>query len=653
MIIVYVIIPGGILYRLAYPDEHDFLLVFGLSCVLGLITQSTIILILKILGIFQLFIFYPVLFIGLFIALRNRILFDKPVTMPASPYLFVLLVLIGMVTVVSIYYSPRILWENQNTMYGDVIYHMSNSAEVLHHWPLENPQVAGEDWNYHHFFSYLIPVGISAVTGIPISDVFMRLLPGFSATLLLILLFSVSYRINNSPAAGLITGFITMFHADTGWALTRYLKLSQSLHFQSPMGQKLYESLTTGYALIYLTAFIIVFHHWIISKKQPTIIQGGVVALLAFIIAGTKLSMMPPLLIGLALFIAIRLIFQGRLVKRVLSFLLIAGCVATPLTLFFVTGNNTAGHLADFSFAAIVHNSPFYQTLVGTQSSVLTEALLIVSWIMGYLGIVGVGAAVFLYSQRGQHTDLTLWMLLVFVVGLILAMVIDLIIDQHQFIDPGQIFFAIMTGHVIAQLINKNAFRKYPVRLAIFSILLIPTILYAYTRLKHGLYNDYFTIRESLKAEDETVSQYADGIEWIRTQTNPDAVLLVNHDGIFLSGFAERRIYYESALMGGNIARLRLMFGEDYEPFPERSAVKAQFFRSPSGESVVDLIETYGEVYLIIDNVEILPRGGVGWKIEEIDTTLSLPEDYVSLAYDSKSIQIYRLINPGSEEGSQ
>lgn len=69
----------------------------------------------------------------------------------------------------------------------DSVAHISFAAEAKHHWPLEEPQVAGIPFEYH-YLAHLHGAGISQVTGVDLPIVFLRLYMLPMAALILLLL---------------------------------------------------------------------------------------------------------------------------------------------------------------------------------------------------------------------------------------------------------------------------------------------------------------------------------------------------------------------------------------------------------------------------------------------------------------------------------
>jgi hypothetical protein len=73
---------------------------------------------------------------------------------------------------------------NEFTYQHDYIFHLSLAGEALHHWPLQNPNVAGTPLRYH-WFSYFHLAGMAQVTGVSLPTVYFAIFP---ATLLVLLL---------------------------------------------------------------------------------------------------------------------------------------------------------------------------------------------------------------------------------------------------------------------------------------------------------------------------------------------------------------------------------------------------------------------------------------------------------------------------------
>ncbi|MEJ7787047.1 MAG: hypothetical protein WKF96_19775, partial [Solirubrobacteraceae bacterium] len=71
----------------------------------------------------------------------------------------------------------------------DTVFQLAVATEALHHWPITNPQVAGEPLPYHNF-AFVHLAAIAQVTGIDLATIRLRLylVPGVLAIVLLLVL---------------------------------------------------------------------------------------------------------------------------------------------------------------------------------------------------------------------------------------------------------------------------------------------------------------------------------------------------------------------------------------------------------------------------------------------------------------------------------
>jgi len=639
VLIVYAFIPGVLAYWWLRSSERDWLMLFGMGWTVGLALQSITLLLLTIAGVQHWYIMYPIVIPILLVLLHLKLGKKIDVVGPPVWSVIALLALCGLATAAAFYYSPDVLFEHQRTVYHDIVFHAGNIAELLHSWPLTDPRIAGTPQNYH-YFSYFIPIGIVRLTGLPITDVLLRLIPGFGAVLLAVQMFNAGRLVGKKATAGLVTAVVLLFHADVGWAITRYLQTEKFIQFSNVLSQSISGSMSTLYGLFFLAGFLIVAYRWL-NKDGHTVTDGILCVLLAAMTAGSKSSAMPAVLLGLVGLLGWKLVSKRQFDKPGFSLLLIAGAAATAVTLLVTTGEGGLTSYIGIAPGTVLFKTPFYRNIIGESTSLLINLGLVPVWAFGYLGIGLVGLAIYLWQRQENSKAFGLWILFSLVAGLSLSLTFDLFGDERFFLDSVQLMLALVVGAAVVRLAGM---RHIPRILSgmLLIVFMLPVMLNSIQRLRSSGYNIYFTFGELQAGTPQPVSDYLTALDWMRANLPEDAVLVTQHGEIFLSAFAERRTYYETARVGP-VNNALLQQGVEVNPYPERVETIEHLYTSPDRETINRLIDEYGEVYLVVDHVNILWNDGYGWQVENIDSLLDLPEGSAELIYDVPSIRIYHL----------
>lgn len=87
------------------------------------------------------------------------------------------------------------------TYFQDVSYHLSIAAEALHHWPIENPSVAGESLRYHTFAHMHAAAG-AQITGLELEVVLNRFFGIFQLGLLSLQIFVLGRWVGRRAIVG-------------------------------------------------------------------------------------------------------------------------------------------------------------------------------------------------------------------------------------------------------------------------------------------------------------------------------------------------------------------------------------------------------------------------------------------------------------------
>ena len=105
---------------------------------------------------------------------------------------------------------PELSYQIENSYYQDKVLFVSLAAEAVHHWPLQDPNLAGTALHYHYFY-FLHEAAVHQVTGISLfQEEFRLVLPVLA--LLVLLQFAYAGRVfARSPASGVVGAVLFLF----------------------------------------------------------------------------------------------------------------------------------------------------------------------------------------------------------------------------------------------------------------------------------------------------------------------------------------------------------------------------------------------------------------------------------------------------------
>jgi hypothetical protein len=180
----FVIAPGWLLFRAIMPGVRSPLHQFAVGWALGYVLEILAFSLTAALDVRDLFLLYPVVVAlpAIIVWRRRRAPSPAPPTEPGDDpdtrwrWATCGLCLLALVYIGGVYFTETPLPGSVDKVaYNpDLTYHVAIAGEAKHHWPLESPNVAGEELSYH-YFSHLDVAAASQVTGIEIPVVFFRL----------------------------------------------------------------------------------------------------------------------------------------------------------------------------------------------------------------------------------------------------------------------------------------------------------------------------------------------------------------------------------------------------------------------------------------------------------------------------------------------
>jgi hypothetical protein len=234
------------------------------------------------------------------------------------------------------------------TYQHDYIFHLSLAGEALHHWPLQNPNVAGTPLRYH-WFSYFHLAGMAQVTGVSLPVVYFAIFP---ATLLVLLLCELALAgplLGGALWAGPIAALMLIFVGEIDFSK---LELQPFLEVM-PIFLRYSPPFLFG-ATIFVPALISLCEA--LEGDRTSRGQWAILALLLVGCSGGEAAIVPLLGGGIGGFVAYRWLVDRVVDRRALAAL--GGTIVVFLlsTVALYSGSSTGG--VKLSFPAAVQLAP-------------------------------------------------------------------------------------------------------------------------------------------------------------------------------------------------------------------------------------------------------------------------------------------------------
>jgi hypothetical protein len=642
----YVVLPGILTCRVLGLYATDRALLLGMGTSVGLASLAFVDVAARAARAPYLVSLYPVAMVGLFLASRRHLRAASGPAPAAAAHTGALLLVAAAAAELHTLYSPGLL---EQAVPMDLLFHAGNAAELRHHWPLQDPRVAGTPLNYH-FLSASLPAAASQWTGLPVADLCLVLVPGLMVALLALQVYNASRVIVGDALAGILAAALVVFHADVG----AFLGLPPGA-FRSYLGAGLYSSPSTLMGLIGVVSLSIPVHGWLGGADRSRR-AAFVLVLLAAAVSGTKGSAMPVVLLGLAAVVAYRMLAR-RGAKDAVALAGLLALASAPMTLWLLVGPGSYRGQVQVRPGALPHTSAFYQTVCSLITSADLSrptvepcalpfhlaAAVDVAWLAGYLGLGGLGALLWLAREKKPIGDTPVFILGVATAGVLLAFTLGTSsgLSQLFFLYNGQVLLAILGGAALAGAFRSPGQGRWVAAALLLLAFGLPMAERGATALAEGLARDR---RMASLVPAPPVRLYNEGLAWLRRHAPTDAVVVTRHGAMVVSAYAERRSFYETGFFSPRGHALR--WSGHAEPYPERVAARDRLARAadPTVNAQVAAAAGANDLLLVQDNVR--RRGWPGLVQLEVGTLRGvppLPAAWASPAYENEAIRIYRI----------
>jgi hypothetical protein len=517
----------------------------------------------------------------------------------------------------------------------DILFHGGNAAELRHRWPLEDPRVAGVPLRYH-LLAYALPVAAADLGSAPVADALFTLAPLLWLALLALQLRNAGQALLADARAGAAAAAIVLFHADPG----RVLGLDDGA-FNSYLATGLYGSPTTLCGFVLLAGLALSLQEFVARGERR---QLGALALLAAAASAAKTTVLPVVVAGLALQ-TLLLAWRGRQdeARRLGTALVVTALAGAPFTLWQNAGAESYSTMARLGFAAAFTSSAFAGRLqqwlgpgaLGGLAAVPGFGL----WLVGYLGLSGVAAALWIARHKSEITAVQGGALAVAASGLAASVVVNAPgLSQLFFLYNGQVLLALFAGAAVVESLSRP--RRLAEALTTVTLVLatLPTIEHVAVALPELLDKD----REDARYVRPAVERdYAAGLDWLREHASRDAVVWADNPSMLLSALGEVRVYYEN----GTYSARAWHVAEGQEPWPERVALQQQLLRRPDAAALAAARRAMGpgpRLLVVADSVQAsVDDGIVGPTLGAVPRRRLFPEALFDLRFVNGAMQVY------------
>ncbi len=639
--IAYALFPGFLSYLLLVGRQRSPLEALALAMPIGMAIQIGCFVLSAAIGERWLFFAYPVPY-ALVTALyaRRHALKPrwparrKPGVSPVSALAaFAVTVVATLVVYGSLFAaSPLPRDVHSASYYPDLIYNLSLASEILHHWPPMNPSVSGVALHYHIFVN-IHSAATAQVTHIALASIVLRLEPALLVAVIGLQLFVLGRRLTGSAAAG---------SAIAGFAALALGLLAGELNFSSHVlaggGLPAIGLLLSPSYLLGAVFFLAVLGVLIDGLRGGSPARhAALLGLLGFGAVGAKVTVVPVLLGGLALF-ALGLLPRPRslrprvsppVARTVAVGLAVLGAIAVGGYLLLYRGGGEGVKLKplDFlsysGFASVyqrAHHSPLYAL-----AACLAAVTVLCALMLPLAGALLVRDRWLPRRAAGTPERLLVCMLAASLPPFaLLAVPGD---SESYFVVYGFLAAVLVSAEGITRALSalapggRVAGSHAPARSVVAAAALV--VLVCLTIASEIFEQTAPTIGHLLRGQPTFQASGAEGrrgitaeelrgLTWVSDHTPTSAVIAVNNHQLggdnggsrylYYSALAERRVFLESWQYTPQGAEYSVR-GDAASPFPRMLALNEAAVTDASPAAISLLRHRYGVRYIVIDRL--------------------------------------------------
>lgn len=493
------------------------------------------------------------------------------------------------------YTLPR--GDESHYMYEDILWHLGNVEETIHHWPLQDPRFSGTPF-YYHLFTYFHLASQTIVTGVSSQIVVFRTFIPLFLLWTSILSFALAQYLWKNPLKSFVAIALLFFTASLE------IFRSQDLWFLNTFFTGLFYSLTFLFSLPLFLGFILFF--FLIGTEKMPLIPIILLGMLLWVLTGGK---GPGGLLILAALWGVLMSEALRKKSIAPSFILL--CVSSLLIFslcyfLFINPPGLSARVKGLTFSPLytIFASPFYNQVINSRiTSLLKIPRLIVIFLLIPVYFLGFFTYRFIIIPPGRRM-LTQWKIL----GLphTFFIILSLFSFAGGFFlkakGQSQMYFFLYGYFVISLYAGALSYDFFLKKRTLVRLLLAGAILcsgFSITRLfNDGFYMTYKKTYLHNKIRGAITGHEVALINQLRNMTNPDDIILGN---AFYTNLGKERAgwYYGSAIGGRRFFLEGWYFGGvgNHPDFQERKNLAMAVL---SGNQAASLLSQNHNVHYIV-----------------------------------------------------
>jgi hypothetical protein len=470
-----------------------------------------------------------------------------------------------------------------------------------------------------------------------VADPLLALAPLLWVALLAVQATNAGRALFGSARGGALGAAVLLLHADPGG----FFGLGPGA-FNSHLATGIYGSPTTICGLVLLAGTVIALAGWLADGARARL---AVLFVLALATSAAKTTVLPLVLAGVAL-AGLRALWLGHREERVrLAVALgVMAAAGAPLTLWQTGGEEGYASFVGVGAATVYTTSPFAAALARAfGGGTLAPALAVpgfLLWLVGYFGLAGVAAALWLARRREPLGTPQVVALGTIAAGLALGLTLDVPgLSQLFPLYNGQLLLALFAGAFLNTA--RPPFARPALAVALGSLLAV-LALPALAQLVRGMIAAVRADMQAVSRAPTAVERdYAKALGWLRVHASRGAVVFADNPSLLLSAIGEVRLYYENGLYTARAWHA----GPGREPWPERALLQQRLLRRTDVAAIAEARAAVGpgpRLLIAADAVQSRIEGGfVHAQVGSVLPRLLFPAELFERTYESATLQVY------------
>jgi hypothetical protein len=264
---------------------------------------------------------------------------------------------------------------------------------------------------------------------------------------------------------------------------------------------------------------------------------------------------------------------------------------------------------------------------------------LLLAWLVGFFGLAGLAAVLWLVRRHDRPSRVQAWALSVVGTAVVASLLVDAPgLSQLFLLYNGQLLLCLVAGAGLARALPP---RRGLAHLAWALLLLLaasPSVAMVARALPSMIASD---LQARERVAPSMADEYARGLAWLRTHASRDGVVFADNPSLLLSAVGEQRLYYETGLYTARAWEV----GPGREPWPERAALQGRLLRRPDREAVAEARRAIGSrerLLVVADFVQSKVESGFVLATPgRVPGRRLFPEELFELRFANAALHVY------------